>query len=91
MHSLLVLVYSGWREKEIAVLLWDDVGKELVLEITLDAPVLALRINHSKLVVSLPNTIHVFSFGLKGTHTVQLFHVSGYTRVSGVEDGIEVL
>jgi len=62
--NLIALVAGGSRQKyaENTVLVWDDVLKKFVLELTFATPVLAIRFRRDMIFVAERTRVHVFSF-----------------------------
>uniref|UniRef100_A0A914VHW6 WD repeat domain phosphoinositide-interacting protein 4 n=1 Tax=Plectus sambesii TaxID=2011161 RepID=A0A914VHW6_9BILA len=62
--NLLAIVGGGSHPKfaDNSVLIWDDVARKFVLELTLPGPILNVLLAYSKLIVVLARQIHVFSF-----------------------------
>jgi len=62
--NIIALVAGGNRQKyaENTVLVWDDVRKKFVLELTFSTGVLSLRLRKDIIVVCEKTKIHVFSF-----------------------------
>ncbi|XP_058807126.1 WD repeat domain phosphoinositide-interacting protein 4-like [Phymastichus coffea] len=62
--NLIAVVGGGTRPKfaDNTVLIYDDLAKKFIMEITFASPIKALRLRRDKLVVALQREIHVFSF-----------------------------
>ncbi|XP_063979837.1 WD repeat domain phosphoinositide-interacting protein 4-like isoform X2 [Diachasmimorpha longicaudata] len=62
--NLIAVVGGGVRPKfaDNTVLIYDDVAKKFVLEITFTSTIKAVRLRRDKLIVALQREIHVFSF-----------------------------
>ncbi|XP_014671280.1 PREDICTED: WD repeat domain phosphoinositide-interacting protein 4-like [Priapulus caudatus] len=62
--NLIAIVGGGALPKyaENTVLIWDDLEKRFVLELTFTLPVVGVRLRRDRIVVVLRNQIHVFSF-----------------------------
>ncbi|XP_063236542.1 WD repeat domain phosphoinositide-interacting protein 4-like [Bacillus rossius redtenbacheri] len=62
--NLLAIIAGGSRPKfsDNTVLVYDDISKKFVMEISFAAPVRAVRLRRDKLVAVLSDQIHVFSF-----------------------------
>ncbi|KAG5890404.1 hypothetical protein JTB14_026286 [Gonioctena quinquepunctata] len=70
--NLLAVVSGGSRPKfaDNVLLIYDDLSKKFILDITFPSSIRAVRLRRDKLVVALLNQIHVFSFP---TPTQRLF------------------
>ncbi|XP_003708054.1 WD repeat domain phosphoinositide-interacting protein 4 [Megachile rotundata] len=62
--NIIAIVGGGMRPKfaENTVLIYDDLSKKFVMEITFSSPIKAVRLRRDKMIVALQREIHVFSF-----------------------------
>lgn len=63
----IIAVVGGGNKPKFAdntVLIYDDISKKFIMEITFASPVKAVRLRRDKLIVALQREIHVFSFPL---------------------------
>ncbi|KAF7996522.1 hypothetical protein HCN44_002154 [Aphidius gifuensis] len=62
--NVIAVVGGGSRPKfaDNTVLIYDDIAKKFVMEITFTSPIKAVRLRRDKLIVALQREIHVFSF-----------------------------
>ncbi|KAL7306875.1 hypothetical protein TKK_0001035 [Trichogramma kaykai] len=72
--NIIAIVGGGTRPKfaDNTVLIYDDLTKKFVMEITFTSPIKALRLRKDKLIVALQKEIHVFSFPLPTRRLVTL-------------------
>ncbi|KOC60816.1 WD repeat domain phosphoinositide-interacting protein 4 [Habropoda laboriosa] len=62
--NIIAIVGGGTRPKfaENTVLIYDDLSKKFVMEVTFTSPIKAVRLRRDKMIVALQREIHVFSF-----------------------------
>ncbi|XP_043249160.1 WD repeat domain phosphoinositide-interacting protein 4-like [Colletes gigas] len=62
--NIIAIVGGGTRPKfaENTVLIYDDISKKFVLEVTFTSPIKAVRLRRDKMIVALQREVHVFSF-----------------------------
>ncbi|OWA51471.1 WD repeat domain phosphoinositide-interacting protein 4 [Hypsibius exemplaris] len=62
--NLIAIVAGGSMPKfaENTVLIWDDLAKQFVMELTFGLPVISVRLRRDKIVCILRNQIHIFRF-----------------------------
>lgn len=62
--NIIAIVGGGTRPKyaENTVLIYDDLSKKFVMEVTFTSPIKAVRLRRDKMIVALQHEIHVFSF-----------------------------
>lgn len=62
--NVIAIVGGGTRPKfaENTVLIYDDLSKKFVMEVTFTSPIKAVRLRSDKMIVALQHEIHVFSF-----------------------------
>lgn len=81
--NLIAIVSGGSRPKfaDNVLLIYDDLAKKFILEITFPSSIRAVRLRRDKLVVALLNQIHVFSFP---TPTQKLFSLETRQNLRGL-------
>ncbi|CAD1469049.1 unnamed protein product, partial [Heterotrigona itama] len=62
--NIIAIVGGGTKPKfaENTVLIYDDLSKKFIMEVTFTSPIKAVRLRRDKMVVALQREIHVFSF-----------------------------